>query len=328
MRSRTPPENRTWIAAQVATVGGWRTSRNRWIGVAAATGFSGVVRVDSAGRVELAKAYGAAHRGHGIPNAADTRFGIASGTKGLTALTVVRLIEEGRLDLETTARSVLGDDLPLIDDRRDRRAPPGPPLGHRRLLRRGRRRADTAYVLPVPVHRLDTTADYLAVLDGYPQKVPPGERFASTTRLRRPRADRERVSGMPFPELVRTACARRRACAHRLPALRRADGRVALGYLDGGGLRINVFHLPVRGSGDGGVFTTAADIHALWAAFYAGRIVPRTCSRRWSGPAATRRRSRCATAWASGCTRQAARVPGGLRRRCVVPGRSTTRRPA
>ena len=46
----------------------------------------------------------------------DTRFGIASGTKGLTALAVVSLIEAGSLELSTTARSVLGADLPLIDD--------------------------------------------------------------------------------------------------------------------------------------------------------------------------------------------------------------------
>ena len=36
--------------------------------------------------------------------------------KGLTALAVVSLIDDGTLDLTTTARSVLGDDLPLIDD--------------------------------------------------------------------------------------------------------------------------------------------------------------------------------------------------------------------
>jgi CubicO group peptidase (beta-lactamase class C family) len=84
--------------------------------VAAATGFSGVVRVDRGGRVEFAKAYGPAHRGYGIPNAVDTRFGLASGTKGLTALSIMSLIEAGRLDLDTTARSVLGEDLPLIHD--------------------------------------------------------------------------------------------------------------------------------------------------------------------------------------------------------------------
>ena len=39
------------------------------------------------------------------------------------------------------------------------------------------------------------------------------------------------------------------------------------------GLRSNVLHLPVRGNGDGGIYTTAADVHALWDALFAGRIV-------------------------------------------------------
>ena len=38
--------------------------------------------------IELAKAYGLADRAHAIPNTVDTRFAIASGMKGLTALTV------------------------------------------------------------------------------------------------------------------------------------------------------------------------------------------------------------------------------------------------
>jgi CubicO group peptidase (beta-lactamase class C family) len=45
----------------------------------------------------------------------------------------------------------------------------------------------------------------------------------------------------------------------------------AVGYLADG--RTNVFHLPVRGSGDGGVYSTVADVRALWTAFLAGSIV-------------------------------------------------------
>ena len=226
--------------------------------------------------MELAKAYGAAHRGYGIPNAVDTRFGIASGTKALTALSVVSLIEDGLLDLGTTARSVLGEDLPLIDD--------DVTVGHLLAHRSGIGdyfdedvvESDTDYVLPVPVHRLATTPDYLAVLDGYPQKFAPGERFAYNNGGFVVLAlIAERAGGMPFAELVRT-----RVCE---PAGMRdteflrsdePDDRMALGYLDGEGLRTNVLHLPVRGSGDGGVYTTAADVHALWAALYAGRVVP------------------------------------------------------
>jgi len=50
--------------------------------------------------------------------------------------------------------------------------------------------------------------------------------------------------------------------------------RTALGYVEvDGGWRSNVFHLPVRGSGDGGIYSTAADMNSFWPAFFAGRIV-------------------------------------------------------
>ena len=75
------------------------------------TAFSGVVRIDDGDAVFVAKAYGLAHRGYGVPNQVDTRFGVASGTKVLTALTVVSLVEDGLLELSTAARSLLGEDL-------------------------------------------------------------------------------------------------------------------------------------------------------------------------------------------------------------------------
>ena len=134
----------------------------------------------------------------------------------------------------------------------------------------------TDYVLPIPVHRLATTPDYLAVLGGHEQKFAPGERFAYNNGAFVVLAlIAERAGGMPFPELVRT-----RVCepaGMRDTEFLRSDEpgeRAALGYLDGDSLRTNVLHLPVVGSGDGGIYSTAADIHALWSALYAGRIVP------------------------------------------------------
>src|SRR3954452_4302365 len=80
------------------------------------TGFSGVVRHDRSGETEFATAYGFADRGHGVRNTVETLFATASGTKGLTALAVMSLVERGTLELGTTARSLLGTDLPLIAD--------------------------------------------------------------------------------------------------------------------------------------------------------------------------------------------------------------------
>lgn len=37
--------------------------------------------------------------------------------------------------------------------------------------------------------------------------------------------------------------------------------------------RTNVFHLPVVGNGDGGIYSTAADFNSFWDSLLAGRIV-------------------------------------------------------
>jgi CubicO group peptidase (beta-lactamase class C family) len=244
--------------------------------IASETAFSGVVRVDSAHGVGVEKAYGLAHRGHGIPNSADTQFAIASGTKGLTALTVASLVEEGRIELSTSARSVLGADLPLVGDE----VTIEHLLSHRSGIGDYLDEAgdhDLAdYPMPVPVHELASTEEYVAALDGRPMTSAPGERFAYNNSGYVVLAlIAERVGGSPFADLVR-----RRVCepaGMRDTAFLRSDelpGRAALGYLMvDGAWRTNVFHLPVRGSGDGGIYSTAADLSSFWNALFAGKIV-------------------------------------------------------
>jgi CubicO group peptidase (beta-lactamase class C family) len=243
--------------------------------IAKQTGFSGVVRVDHGDEVRFIKAYGLARRDVGIENTGDTQFAIASGVKGMTALTVVSLIEEGRLSLATTARSLLGEDLPLIGDE----VTVEHLLAHRSgigdYFDEDVDRPMTDYVLTVPVHELDTTEGYLPALGGYPPKFPPGERFSYCNSGYVVLALMvERTSGVPFPELVdRHVCQPARMGDTAFLRSDELPGRAAVGYLEVEGPRTNVHHLPVRGSGDGGIYSTAADIHALWTAIFAGRIV-------------------------------------------------------
>jgi CubicO group peptidase (beta-lactamase class C family) len=245
--------------------------------IAAETGFSGVVRVDRGGVLETESAYGLADRAHGIPNEPSTRFAIASGTKGLTALTVMSLAEDGALLLSTAARSLLGSDLPLVGDE----VTVEHLLAHRSgigdYLDEELELDLDDYLMPVPVHELATTEQYLAVLDGHPPKFAAGERFAYCNSGYVVLAlIAERVSATPFHELVRGRVCEPAGMVDT--AFLRSDqlpGRAALGYLEvDGAWRTNVFHLPVRGSGDGGIYTTAADVSSLWDALFAGRIVP------------------------------------------------------
>jgi CubicO group peptidase (beta-lactamase class C family) len=243
--------------------------------MAVETRFSGVVRVDRGDEIELEKAYGLADRRCEIPNGVDTRFAIASGTKGFTALAVMSQVEEGRLGLDTRARSILGDDLPLIDG--------DVTVGHLLAHRSGigdyfdeeLERPISDYVLAVPGHELDTTESYLKALDGYPTKFRPGEGFSYSSGGYVVLAIiAERVSGTPFHELVeQRVCQPARMLDTEFLRSDELPGRTAVGYLNEESLRTNVLHLPVRGTGDGGLYSTAADISSFWASLFAGKIV-------------------------------------------------------
>jgi CubicO group peptidase (beta-lactamase class C family) len=186
------------------------------------------------------------------------------------------LVDEGVLELGTPARALLQQDLPLISD--------DVTVEHLLAHRSGigdylDEDADgydaIEHVLQVPVHRLATTEQYVAVLDGYPAKFDAGERFSyCNSGFVVLALVAERAAGVSFHDLVE-----QRVCAPavmRDTSFLRSDElpeRVAIGYLTADGARTNLLHLPVRGSGDGGAYSTAADIHAMWSALLAGRIV-------------------------------------------------------
>ena len=248
-------------------------------------GFSGVVSISRGDEVEFEGAYGLADRAHAIPVRTDTQFAVASATKGFTAAVLVSLIADGTLALDTLARTFLGADLPLVDEA----------VTVEQLLTHRSGIGD--YVdedlpeevpLKVPVQDLDRTEAYLPALSGFPAKFAPGCRFSYCNSGYVVLAlIAERATGVLFPELVR----------HRVldpagmpdTAFLRSDelpGRAAIGYLDDG--RTNVFALPVRGSGDGGAYTTVADLRAFWAALLGGRIVPVEWARRMTTPTVER----------------------------------------
>jgi CubicO group peptidase (beta-lactamase class C family) len=245
--------------------------------VASETGFSGVVRVDRGEQIELVLSYGFADRAYGIANAPDTQFAVASAVSPLEALAVMALVEDGVLALSTTARSLLGADLPLIDDDVTvehllaHRSGMGDYLDEDTELDLG------DYLMPVPVHELATTEQFLRVLGGHPPKFAPGTSFSYCNGGYVVLALlAERASGIGFHELVHERVGAPAGLAGT--AYLRSDelpARAARGYLTAdGSLRTNVFHLPVRGNGDGGAYMTVADVAALWRALFAGRIVP------------------------------------------------------
>ncbi len=234
-----------------------------------------MVRVDMAGTVVLEKAYRLADRGHQIPNTVATQFGIASGTKGLTALVILSLVDEGRLSLSAPVRSVLDADALFVDEE----VTIEHLLSHRSgigdYLDENSGSDLTEQTLAVTMNTLVDAQDYLKLLKGVPQEFRPGTKFqycnAGFILLA---LIAERVSGHRFHELVDHRVCRPAGMANT--EFLRSDelpGRAALGYLGAHRLRTNIFHLPVIGSGDGGIYSTVADLTSLWSALFDGNIV-------------------------------------------------------
>lgn len=248
--------------------------------VALERSFTGVVTVDVGDRTVLERSYGLAHRALQVPNTPTTRFAIASGSKSLTALAIMRQVVSGMLRLQDPVRRFLGDDLPLIDDDVTIEQLLTHTSGIGDYLDEDDDWDSADYVLPVPVHTLETAESFLPILDGFPRKHPPGERFTYCNGGYIVLAIvLERLTGRQFQDVVDTDVIRPAGLTST--AYLRSDelpGDAALGYLYSAGDRSNVLHLPVRGNGDGGAYTSAADLHR-----FCERCTPaRSCPPTWS----------------------------------------------
>jgi CubicO group peptidase (beta-lactamase class C family) len=238
-------------------------------------GFSGVVRIDLPDGSVVERAAGLADRRWGVTMTVGTRLSLASVTKGFTALAVMSLVERGELALGTAARSLLGTDLPLVDE--------GVTVEHLLAHRSGigdylDESAITGvddHVMTRPVHELDGTEAYVPMLDGHRQVSEPGAVFAYNNGgfvLLALLA--ERAAGQRFETLVdELVCAPAGLASTGFVRADALPPGVATGYLDADGFRTNSMHLPAMGSGDGGLVGTVGDLRQFWLALFAGRIV-------------------------------------------------------
>jgi len=239
--------------------------------------FSGVVSVRERGEVVVEQGFGLAHRAERIPNTPATRFGIASGTKTLTSIAVAQLVEQGRLAFDTRLAACLDVPLPGFD--------PGVTLHH--LLTHSAGIPDyfdeavmddyEALWRERPMYAFRTPSDFLPLFAHLPMKAAPGTAWAyNNAGYVLLGLVVERAAGMPFTAYVERHVLQ--ACGMASSGffhLDRLPGGTARGYLptDDGTWRTNVYAVPIVGGADGGAFTTAGDLAALWDALLGGRLV-------------------------------------------------------
>ena len=208
----------------------------------------------------------------------DTRFPVASGSKGFVGVGILKLIDEGKLRLDSRLGDLVDFDLEQID----------PDVTVEQLL------CHTSGVpdyfdesimddydelwVDYPCYKIRKSEDLLPLFIHKPMMYPLGEKFQyNNTGFVLLGIIIEKVTGMMFDEYLKQAlfepagmCGTGYFESDRLP------GNCANAYMRDrrtGEMCTNVFAVDAKGTGAGGAFTSVVDMDRFWRALYSGKII-------------------------------------------------------
>jgi CubicO group peptidase (beta-lactamase class C family) len=223
--------------------------------------FSGAVLIARDGTPVMDRAYGYASKGHGVRNHVDTLFNIGSMTKMFTAVSIVQLVEQGRLSFDAAISRYLPNYPPDVGNTI---------TIHHLLTHTSGMGSFWNDAFQARKASLRTVSDYLQLLVDEPLSFEPGTRFGySNAGYVVLGAIIEQVSGTSYDAYVSEHIFARAGMAHT--AAYRLDEDVpnrAIGYVrestqgDHAGLypRTNFLVSPLKGSPAGGTYSTVHDL--------------------------------------------------------------------
>lgn len=229
--------------------------------------FTGVIRVSRGGQLLVERAYGLASYEHNVANTTNTRFHIASITKGFTAAAVFLLIERGKLALTDPVSKFLPD------------YPKGETIQIQHLL---------AHTSGIPnlsgpdwereERMVHTPSSLVKLFADKPLDFPPGTKSAySNSNYNLLAAILEHITGRPYGELMRQLVFEPlglRATSHHGDMAEAIVNR-AIGVEPDGlnGIRFPRYIDWSGRTGSGSLVTTAADLDTFVETLFGGRLV-------------------------------------------------------
>ena len=244
--------------------------------------FSGVVSVYRDNETIYSRGFGFADVKNKVENRIDTRFGLASGTKLLTALGIGRLIDSGVLSFHTRVKDIDHRLTGFID----------PDATILNLLTHTSGIYDYLdeesiadfedYHLEIPWFKLQTPTDYLPLFEGRSARSEANKGFSysnggyvvlgmiiewKSSRLYRDFIQTEVLT----PAMMESS---------GFFALNDLPGNTANGYLRDG-QTTNIYCIPIRGGGDGGIYSTSDDLHRMWQSLISAQILSPDLTRKF-----------------------------------------------
>ncbi|HSI66235.1 MAG TPA: serine hydrolase [Planococcus sp. (in: firmicutes)] len=234
--------------------------------------FSGVAYLQKEGTWTAARGF--ANRADERPNAIDTRFGIASGSKLFTAVAVCQLVERGELAFDDKLSELLPQAFSNFD------------VTVHQLLTHTSGIPDyfDEQVMDdfedlwkqQPMYLMQTASDFIPLFKDQPMMFEPGERFRyNNAGFIALGLIVEQVTGKEFADVVEErifAPAKMQNSGYF--RLDRLPGQTAFGYIEEEGTwRTNQYAIPIRGGADGGAYVTANDMANFWRSLMEGILV-------------------------------------------------------
>jgi CubicO group peptidase (beta-lactamase class C family) len=242
--------------------------------VAAETEFSGVVSIFRDGSLVFSQAFGYRDIKNHLPNTTSTAFGIASGTKFFTALGIGVLIDRGLLSLGTTIGEIAQDFTGFVDEYATIQHLLTHTSGIYDYFDEESEQDFENFSVALPWYELKTPSDYYPLFKGQALKFPPGQRYSYSNggyvflgMLI------EKLTGSLYRDFIRENVLQV-AGMHRSGffAFNDLPENTANGYLEDR-RTTNIYQLPLRGGGDGGMFTTTDDLRAFWDSWFSCKIL-------------------------------------------------------
>ena len=243
--------------------------------------FSGTVYA-KLGSDSFTKSYGYANRSEKIKNSEETRYGIASGSKPITAAAICLLVAQEKLSFDSKLSEFLDQEFPTFDKE----------ITIHHLLTHTSGIPDyfdedvmddfEELWVKHPMYLIRDLKDFLPLFQNEKMKSSPGALFqynnAGYIVLG---LVVEKVSGQTFSDFVQEyifdQLGMNDSGYFELDSL---PERTAMGYIEkpDGGYRTNVYSLPAKSASDGGVFVTVNDMQVFWEAIISNQLLSRDLS--------------------------------------------------
>jgi len=272
--SLSPEPPASTLSIEPATI--WLHDFTDYLDQLAATDkFSGVVLVAQNGVPVLEEALGLADRNLGIPITMDTRFNLGSMDKMFTAVSILQLVEQGKLSVDDHIVDVLPD--------YPNRAVAEAVTIHQLLTHTtGMGDCFTGAFFTTPPEQLKTIAGYLPLFVDKPLQFEPGTQYAYSN-------EGYMVLGLIIEKISRQGYFDYVKENVFLPAgmlnmdaleLDEATSDIAIGYTtqdaegnQTGGLADNSLLMPVKGTPAGGGYATAGDLLSFGEALLGNQLL-------------------------------------------------------